>query len=414
MFRTDLKSLAFIGVGTGAAVALTAALFAARSPAVRAEREVRPKVEIVEVMSVAGTPSADRLYGTVVAKAAADAADRALTGFIRWDTNEGAWSDLLEAGKPGSRNVSAAIRFGNVASITPTGRRSADITLRDGEVVRLEADQTDLGSSVRGIEVELDGGSVAKRSWEQLERVDFQPAPEDAPEARRRLVGTVVTSSGVEFSGHVTWDVREIFTTDLLDARDSRGRQYSIAFGNIRSITRESSSRARVVLTDGRELLMRGGSEIGTAIDGISVSDPGLGQVVIDRWNDFAEVRFGESEALADFEAFGEPAGIVGEVVMKDGRSFSGAILWDADESAHWEVLDGEADGVTFKIEFSRIASVTPDDDGSIVELKDGRSFYLTDSNDVDSSNEGLMLSDGERLRQIDWSDVREVRFRAP
>ena len=125
-------------------------------------------------------------------------------------------------------------------------------------------------------------------------------------------------------------------------------------------------------------------------------------------------MHFEAADAVAALEAFVVPGGIVGEVVTKSGETFSGSLLWDQDEGAAWEILDGDGNGVEFKIEFSKLARVTNLDGGAEVELKDGRTFHLGDSNDVDSGNQGILVGTDNRLTRIDWSDVQEVRFRIP
>ena len=81
----------------------------------------------------------------------------------------------------------------------------------------------------------------------------------------------------------------EIYTTDMLDG-DANGRDYEIPFGAIRSIERESSRAARVTLNSGEEIVLDGSNDVDRRNRGISVSDPDLGQVLVE-WDAFARVE---------------------------------------------------------------------------------------------------------------------------
>ena len=160
----------------------------------------------------------NRLYGTVTTVYGSE-----FTGYIRWDRNEGSWTDLLDATKPRRRGGSSVsgIRFGHVDRIDVTGRRSATFTLRNGERMELTANASDLGSGLRSLVVEEADGQMVEFEWRDLETVDFE-APGSTPPMESRMHGTLRTRSGLEFTGYVTWDVDEIYSCLLYtsDAAD--------------------------------------------------------------------------------------------------------------------------------------------------------------------------------------------------
>ena len=48
---------------------------------------------------------------------------------------------------------------------------------------------------------------------------------------------------------------------------------------------------------------------------------------------------------------------------------------------------------------------------GALVELRDGRTFGLYDSNDVDSGNRGITVKQGGGAHEVEWRDFAELRL---
>ncbi len=167
-----------------------------------------------------------------------------------------------------------------------------------------------------------------------------------------------------------------------------------------------------VTLDTGEEVLLRGTNDVDESNNGISVSDPGLGAVKVS-WYEFASVQFHDAEAHAGYGQFDGGQAIFGTVTTRDGAEYTGEMVWDCDESYTWEMLNGEQDGVTFHVEFSNIASLRPISSwGTEVTLRDGRTFELRGSNDVDDSNRGLLvrLDNGDEV-EVEWDDLEELRL---
>ena len=348
----------------------------------------------------------NRLYGTIHTTSGATA-----TGYIRWDRNEGSWADLLDANKPrGAGESISGIRFGHVSRMQVRGRNAALLTLKSGEQVELTSNATDLGSALRALVVEHANGQVAELDWDQLDEVEFLPVPEAAPApSQGRLFGTVTTRSGMEFTGYVTWDVDEIYSSDVLDG-DLHGRRLEIPFGAVASIERHSSWGARVTLHDGEEMILEGTNDVDDSMRGVSVSDPMLGQVLLD-WDEFRSVRFHGAEAESSFDQFDGGRRIEGTVVTRSGRELGGRIVWDDDETYTWEMLNGEIRGVELNVEFGNIARIVKTARGADVTLLDGRTLVLANSNDVDDGNRGIFVEAEGATVEIDWEDFAELRL---
>ncbi len=395
-------------------------------------------------------PPDDRMYGRVVT-----AGGDVFEGYLRWDRNEGSWGDLLSGSKEMPwqnardaerfdrdgrrdrarrrsvsvlglriswtdddgddfpRTATSGIRFGHVRALEVRGENRALLTLKSGEELELKNGSTDLGNDLRGLLVaDPERGEVTLR-WRDLDRVEFMAAPAGMPEpAARRLYGTLRTRGGESFDGFIAWDVDEILTTDVLDGEE-RGRDRKIPFGSIASIERSGSSGAYVVLRNGEEFELRDSNDVDDSNRGISVSDPGLGQVTVE-WDEFEDVSFRDAPAgMGSYADFDGGRALYGTVETESGDLVTGWIRWDNDEEFTWEILDGEDRDVEYDVEFGLIRSITKRGSwGSEVQLLDGRVLQLEGSNDVDEDNKGIYVTseDGETVR-IDWWDFREVEF---
>ncbi|MGD8320454.1 MAG: hypothetical protein PVJ02_08370 [Gemmatimonadota bacterium] len=405
--REDLKNLTLIGASAWAAVLATGGLLLAnRMSTPQAAPPHRPTRVTVATYSFGGAvplSGSDRLFGRV-----RTVDGRELVGFIRWDRNEGSWTDVLDAIKVSDGHESqSGIRFGQIQRIRVDGSRRALLTLRSGARVEMSARATDLGQGLRALVVAGPDGGSSEMRWSDLDAVEFLPAPEGERPAEGRLYGTLTTRSGARFTGRVTWDVDEIYTTDVLDG-DRDGRRVKIPFGAIQRIERHGSRAAHVVLTSGDALTLSGTNDVNDENGGISVSDPSLGQVMVP-WDDFVEVTFAEAPQDADRVTFDGGRPIVGTVVTEGGERLTGQVRWDNDEASTWEMLDGRSGGADFEIEFAQIRRIAKADAGARVTLKDGRSFQLTGSNDVNRENRGIVVDTGDGIRKVRWEDFREL-----
>jgi hypothetical protein len=401
------------------------------------------------VMDPAYDLPAERLYGRVLT-----AEGGMLEGYLRWDRNEVAWTDFLEGAKEipsdflreaealdpeyaalrrrersivafGVRIMwdedddddpvtsAASVRFGQLESLIRLDGRRALLRLKSGVEVRLSRTSTDLGRSMRGLIVEDAERGEVELGWSELDRIDFMAAPPGVPPPRsERIHGTVKTWSGMELTGYIAWDRDEIFTSDILDGRQE-GDDRAIPFGDVVAIEWESSRSSRIVLAGGEELVLRGTNDVDRNNRGIEVSDAGFGRAIVP-WVEFESVAFhppkGESRPFGSFD--GGPM-LYGTVEALDGRTLSGELRWDNDETSEWETLDGWYGGVDFDIEFGSIHSIRRNGGkGVTVTLLDGRTFDLEGSNDVDDGNRGIFVKpDGRARRLVRWKDFDRVVF---
>lgn len=389
-------------------------------------------------------PAEDRLYGRVVT-----ASGDVLEGFIRWDKNEGSWDDMLDGTKEipeqnlrdaerlhgtvpgvdhsfhilglriswsgdeeGHAEAAAGIRFGHLKSLTVLDDDRALLTLRSGREVELSRASTDIGTRVRGIEVEDGRHGTRTLRWDDVDVIEFMPPPAGVEPAAVRLYGTLEDRFGNEYTGWVAWDVDEILTTDVLDGSDPSGHKRKLAFGQIASIERASGSSARVTLNDGEEVVLSGSNDVNSSNRGIQISDPELGQVQVD-WRAFGSLRFHAAPAGRPYDRFDGGHRLHGTVVTRGGERITGDLRWDNDEEWSWEILNGSYHGVVYEVEFGQVRHARRQGaKGATVTLTDGRVLELEESNDVTEDNKGLyVIPSGGETKLVSWDDVREVTF---
>ena len=378
----------------------------------------------------------DRIYGRLITRDG-----DVYEGLIRWDKNEVGWVDLLDGSKriededrdhrrkrirvfgidfgafdDGLRTRKSGIRFGHLRSIEKTGRDRALLTLRSGEQIEFRGGSTDLGHEIRGIVVEDKREGEITFDWRDFDRVEFLPTPRRiASIYGERLYGALTTREGDVFTGYVCWDVDEALDADVLDGRDEDGARRKIPFGEIDALIRERRNRTRVVLRDGEEVVLHGTNDVNDDNRGILILDPALGQIRVP-WEAFDELRFEAPERPVTYRDFDGSGPLRGVVYTRDGDKYAGRIRWDDDEAASWEMLNGELDDLDFAVEFGFIREIERvSSRAARVTLRDGRTFELRGSNDVNDDNDGIVveLRNGDGV-VIEWRDFDRVVFDKP
>lgn len=378
------------------------------------------------------------LYGTVTARSGTE-----YEGRLRWGSQESFWGDLFNSSKTelpwrdevpeqdrsrentinlfgfelswweddydSGRQLIA--RFGDIDRIEVTGRNDAILVMKSGTRVEVEGGSDDLGSDTEITVWDASLGSV-ELEWRDIETIRFAPAPRDLPVDAHRLYGVVHTEDG-EFRGFVQWDQDECLSTDELDG-DTRDGDLSIPMGNLRTIERRSRGSSRVVLRDGRELVLDGSNDVDSSNRGIFVEDERFGRVLVS-WDAFERVELQEPPGSGPgYESFAPGRQLRGTVTTRGGRQHTGRLVWDVDEEETWELIGGEWRGIEYYIPFALVASVTPTgSDRSRVELTTGETVELEDSADVGEGNAGIVVvNEGRKPVYVPWDDVERVEFR--
>ncbi|MBU8871824.1 MAG: hypothetical protein KOO60_13240, partial [Gemmatimonadales bacterium] len=90
-----------------------------------------------------------------------------------------------------------------------------------------------------------------------------------------------------------------------------------------------------------------------------------------------------------------------------------GFIQWDKSECTSLDILDGDDERGDVELEMGTITSISKARDNSVeVVLKDGTVRYLDGSNDVSSSNRGIMIEVAELGRvTVPWNRFDNINF---
>jgi len=259
------------------------------------------------------------------------------------------------------------------------------------------------------------------------------------------IYGQVVMKSGSEYKGFLRWGTEEAFWDDIFhslkedlpydeyferhgkrrssrskgrwqfkvfdiswESDDIANRIYMSRFGDIEKIRVIGSEDAEILMKTGQEYEVSGyANDVGGTI---YVRDPSLGDIDL-RWNRIKYIEFmpaPANEDPGDYRLHG--------TVETDSGEFEGFIQWDKQECLGSDILDGESVDGDLKLKFSSIRSIKRRGRrGSEVELKDGRSFNLRGTNDVNNENRGIMVEDERYGRlTIAWSEFDQVTFSDP
>ena len=364
-------------------------------------------------------------------------------GPIRWDRNEAFWDDILDATKKregrhveerrrekrisifGLRiswdeegteiKASSGIQFGYIKTLERRSRNRAILELKNGESITFYGYGTDIGSGVREILIDDPREGEVELDWDDLDMVEFAECePEQITKPQCRLYGEVETRRGDKFKGFITWDMDELFYSDILDGEEKR-RTRKIPFKKIKAIVRRSSSSAWVYLRNGDRIRLSGTNDVDSGNRGIVVKDLNFGRVIVE-WDDFDRLELLEEgeKYLMGYDEFDEIRPLYGVVYDEDGDSYEGFIRWDDDETYTWERLDGEYRDLEVNVEFSQIAQIEKISSRSCrVTTRNGNTFKLSGSNDVNDENKGIFVTteDGDEI-ELDWYDFDKVIFK--
>lgn len=362
-------------------------------------------------------------------------------GRLRWGTEECAWGDHFNASKAdlpwldevpsdqrarrhtinlfgfeigihgeGRSGRQLIARFGDIDRIDVTGRNDAVLVLKSGRRIAVDGGSNDLGRDTTITVWDAILGQV-DLEWRRIDRIQFRPTPRDLPVDAHRLHGVVHTDQG-DFRGWIQWDQDECLSTDVLDG-ETRDGDLKIPMGNIRTIEPRGRRSSRVVLRDGRELVLSGTNDVDSDNRGIFVEDERFGRVLVS-WDAFERAEFSDppgSGPAYDTFAAGKP--LRGTVTTRGGRRLAGRLVFDLDEEGSIELLNGERRGIEYSIPFAMVASVTPTgSDRSRIELTNGEVLELEGGADVGKGNAGiLVLAAGERPAYVPWDEVERIVF---
>lgn len=402
----DARNLFVVGVAAFVAIGVTGSLLLAPSPSHWTPPP--PPTVTMSALEVGPPPptlpdpsaGADRIWGTVTTEEGEE-----VTGYLRWNGREASWADLFHASEVGSTRL-AGVRFGHVARLERIDTRVARVTLKGGDVVDLAALPRSRGEALRPLTVRSLAGGLRAIDWSGVRTVDFLPEPVEAAPPAERLHGTVLTRSGVGFTGFISWGGDDAFADAVL-AGEPRG----VAFADVAAVVRDTRAGAvRVELRSGQALRMSDAGNRRRGAAEVTVADPALGVAAVP-WTDVREVRFHAPEDDVGYDRFDGGRPLLGTVTTANGEVLRGPLEWDTEEASTWQMLDGFLGDVAVHVDFGAIRSITKTGLGAKVELLDGRALELVGSNDVNWNNRGVVVFAQGGAREVEWEDFVQVRF---
>ncbi len=245
-----------------------------------------------------------------------------------------------------------------------------------------------------------------------------------------RIYGKVSTRDGETYEGRLSWGTHETVWASTFDAdynlyeynrraaerigsrrrssSNSRKIRFNTYFGNIVSIERDGN-KAVVILKDGREFVMSAGD----VSEPVNVSDKEFGKVKVN-WKDVEIVEFMDEPAEYSRMADENASPIFGTVLVRGNMKFSGFIMWDNDETLSSHILSGNDGRRERSIAIGKIKSIEPiSRNKSELTLWTGRTIELGGSNDVNSENRGIFISDKDfGYIKVVWRDFDRVDFK--
>jgi hypothetical protein len=180
--------------------------------------------------------------------------------------------------------------------------------------------------------------------------------------------------------------------------------EFRTEFGNIARIDISRRSEVELTLRNGDQIYVKDGSDdFGTSI---TLMDNELGKMKLN-WSRIESIEFMNTPSKIA-NKIGDP--LYGTVTYYGGK-ITGHIQWDHDERYTTNVLDGDTRDGDMKIEFGNIKSIEKDRSGANVVTTSGRELYLRRSNDVNSSNGGIIVSTDFGRVDIPWKEFKKVDF---
>ncbi len=396
------------------------------------------------IQVAAGQEARQFLYGTVTTKSGED-----YSGPLRWDDEEILWTDHFNALKTHNeflgelapddleflenrgpsrirrlgdlmdlfsrenrfsdfREPHAFVcRFGDIASLMPTGDDMVRLELRNGESMLLADNSNDLGSGTTLQVYDAEAG-LKKIRWQTVASVRFGAAPEGAATPwGAPLYGSVQAQSGA-FNGFIQWDHDERVGSDVLDG-ELEAEDISIAFADIAAIVR-SESGSKVTLKTGETLVVTGSNDVNEENRGLYVELANGARMDVP-WSDFTRIVFTRpANPAPGYQDFAAPVRLTGSVMLRDDGKLSGRFAFDLDEAWDIEMLNGRAGILGYAIPFRHIARIEVLDEDSVrTTLADGSQLLLAHDQDVSERNDGLLVFGEERPRFVRWLDVAAI-----
>ena len=217
---------------------------------------------------------------------------------------------------------------------------------------------------------------------------------------------SILKKSGDNKKEESEWAINSWNPSSIWENRKYTRHEFTTQFGNINSIEPRGKDRVRLVLKNGERIELDGSgyNDVGAKI---TIFDPELGDVKLE-WSRIDKIEFQEAPEN-HIPSGGGP--IYGTIETFKG-SYTGFVQWDHDERLGNDVLDGDSRDGRVSIAFKHIKSIESEGNACFVTLHSGRNFTLRGTNDVNSQNDGIIVTVPE-IGEIDipWKVFDRAEF---
>lgn len=252
------------------------------------------------------------------------------------------------------------------------------------------------------------------------------------------IYGKVYTNRST-YTGPIRWGKEEVLWTDIFNAaktdrsydklvpekksdswssydwdfgsiwENNTQHQFTSQFGNFKEMRMVNDEDVIIKLKNGGEIRVEDdGNDIG---ESVQIMDPELGIIKVE-WRNIDRIEFMPTPGKLN-QTFGMP--LYGTVEGARKEKYTGFIVWDNDERLTTDKLDGDSDDGDVAIAFNEITSIEKRGSGSFVTTKSGRELYLTNSNDVDDDNRGIMVVTPDLgIVKFSWDAFKKLTLSTP
>jgi hypothetical protein len=186
--------------------------------------------------------------------------------------------------------------------------------------------------------------------------------------------------------------------------------KFSCQFGNLVMLTRMNRNRVSLKFKNGGQLVVdgEGYNDVGSKIQ---VIDQDLGTVKLD-WDRILKIEFLSTPSHLE-GVFGTP--LFGTVEGTRKEKMTGYIIWDDDERLSTDRLDGDDRDGDVSVKFGDVTSIEKEGRGSRIVLRSGKKLMLTNSNDVNDENRGVLVVVPDLgVVRFSWDAFHKVTFSEP
>ncbi|KAA3639166.1 MAG: hypothetical protein DWP95_11065, partial [Proteobacteria bacterium] len=282
------------------------------------------------------------------------------------------------------------------------------ISLHDGTTITSQDNANDLRAT---LQIKSPEGEERSFDLDELKKVTFNPAPNNAKTWGDGIYGTLSTDLG-HFQGRIMWDKDERLGFEELDGQQNQ-KEYAIKFADILSIEKNNKA-STVVLRDGKTLTLTGTNDVNMSNRGIWLDHPDLGRVEIN-WQQFQKLVIEPVEVnwLTFHDYANNTRPLAGTVTLKNGQKIKAdQMAFDLNQQSNAELITIKSNNHQRQIPLRLIKKmVIINDLSTTLSLHDGSTLQAYGSHSVNHDNNGILITSNNQHQWLKWKDIQTIEF---